>query len=102
MQSTRIKNRRGDIPITILVLGVVAICAFAIISFFLADTSAKTGFDGTRIVEKANIDAEKIKVYGQLGFSDAEIQKEFNIKTGPQGKYIELQKGDVKVQYLIP
>lgn len=30
------KNKRGDIAITILVIGVFALCAFAIISFFIS------------------------------------------------------------------
>jgi hypothetical protein len=48
------KNNRGDIPITILVIGVFAICAFAIISFVFSSISLRNSFVGIDIVENVN------------------------------------------------
>ena len=57
------KNRRGDIPITLLVLGVFAICSLALLSFYLSGTSGGKIFLKVSIVEKINSFADEIKFY---------------------------------------
>lgn len=59
------RNDRGDIPVTILVIGVFAICALAIISFILSDvvkfdTKKNLGID---LAEEVHIDIEKYDFY---------------------------------------
>ena len=67
-------NKRGDIPVTILVMGVVAICILTIVSFYISDRAAKKGFD-IELVEKAAIMGEKISFYKEsLGFSEAQVE----------------------------
>ena len=52
------KNRRGDIPVTILVLGVVAICAMAIASFLISNNNIRNSFVGIGLVEQMNSQIE--------------------------------------------
>lgn len=52
-------NKRGDITITILVLGVLAICFLALISFYMADLDTSDTFDGIRLIEKVLIKDEQ-------------------------------------------
>lgn len=54
-----IKNSRGDIPITILVIGIFAVCTLAIASFFYSSIQINKSFTGINLMEKANIDIEK-------------------------------------------
>jgi len=51
-------NKRGDIPITILVIGVFAICAVAMLSFISSSIKIKDSFVGISKVEEANLKIE--------------------------------------------
>ncbi|MEK6884045.1 MAG: hypothetical protein AABY22_30730 [Nanoarchaeota archaeon] len=62
-------NKRGDIPVTILVLGVFLICTVAFASFIYADSKFKGGFYGLNLQEKINSDVEQIYTYVNLGYS---------------------------------
>ena len=95
-------NKRGDIPVTILVMGVVAICILAIVSFYISDRAAKKGFD-IELVEKAAITGEKISFYKEsLGFTEAEVEEMFEVKQDALGRYILLEQEGIKVRYNIP
>jgi len=37
------KSKKADIAITIFVLGIIALCAFALLSFYLSETKQKSG-----------------------------------------------------------
>jgi len=52
-------NKRGDIPITILVVGVLLVCSIAIISFFSSTIKARNSFIGVNLMEQLNIQIEK-------------------------------------------
>lgn len=106
----RYKNKRGDIPVTILVLGVFAICLLAIFSFYLADRHVRNDFSSIGIIEKAKILRDKVVFYSdeKIGMDEAEIKQLFNqtegveISSDREGKYIYLESGGVSVKYLIP
>jgi hypothetical protein len=53
------RNKRGDVPTTVLVLGVFVICTLALISFINSDRSVEKSFSGIELVEKANLEIEK-------------------------------------------
>ena len=53
------KNKRGDIPITILVIGVLVVCTLAILSFIKSDIEVKKSFSGVDVLEKANMNIER-------------------------------------------
>jgi len=95
-----IRNKRGDIPITILVIGVLVICALAIISFYISFNSFVSGFDSIGVVERTALIKEKISFYGEeLNFDENEIKEIFEIKEDVQGKYIQLTDGPISVRY---
>ncbi len=98
-----IKNKRGDIPITILVIGIVAICIMAIFSFYFSDSKVKNDLGTIEIIERAVYMKEKISFYRNLGFSEEEIAEEFRIKEENMGgfsfKYITLSQEGVSVRY---
>jgi hypothetical protein len=48
-------NKRGDITITILVIGVIVICGLAVYSFFSSMVQTRNSFIGIGIVDKMNM-----------------------------------------------
>ena len=62
-------DRRGDVPITILVLGVFAVCSLALFSFYLSGISGKETFLRVGIVEQTNSLANEIKFYRNPGIN---------------------------------
>ncbi len=53
------KNKRGDIPVTILVLGVVMICGLALLSFYNANKTTENSFVGIKIMKEINSRVEQ-------------------------------------------
>ena len=53
------KNKRGDVPVTILVIGVFVVCTLAIFSFIHSSLVVNKSFVGIDLMEKANIDIEQ-------------------------------------------
>ena len=69
------KNRRADIPITILVLGVVAICGLAILSFVVSKNSVLDNYNdplGLSVFEQVHSDVEKFEFYKKVGVAPSD------------------------------
>ena len=60
-------NKKGDIPVTILVFGVFAICTLAILSFHFSNK--KENISGVGLIEGVNAIAEKIRFYQEVNLS---------------------------------
>ncbi len=52
-------NKKGDIPVTVLGLGVVIICGLALLSFFTSSIQTRNFFVGINLVEKASAQIEE-------------------------------------------
>jgi|TARA_B100002003_G_scaffold153457_1_gene142242 polynucleotide 5'-kinase involved in rRNA processing len=68
-----IKNKKADIPVTILVIGVFAICSMAIFSFIYSTNNIQKDFVGVGLIETINSIEEEIKFYESIGKSPNEI-----------------------------
>jgi hypothetical protein len=97
-----IKNRRGDIPVTILVIGIVGICALAIISFYISDKNVRGGFEALELIEEIGLEAEKIMFYNNTGLSQEKISEIIEIKSDGQGRYLLIEQNKVWVRYNLP
>ena len=97
-----IGNRKADIPITILVVGVLVVCALAIISFFVSDLSVRSGFTSIETVEEAKLLGEKISFYNNTGMTQEEIEKIIEVREDVQGKHVYVEKIGVRVRYNLP
>lgn len=51
-------NKRGDLPVTVLVIGVFGVCTLAILSFFYSSYQVQKALVGLDIMEKANVQME--------------------------------------------
>ena len=52
------KNKKGSIPIIILVLGVLAVCSLALLSFYISNFKVENSFSRLKIVEQMNCQIE--------------------------------------------
>lgn len=98
MKRNLLKNKKGDIPITILVIGVLTICLFAVFSFYFSDRAVRKNLGDISAVEESAIIKEKISVYREIGFSNDEINEIFGIKKDAIGNYVLLNKGSLLVK----
>ncbi len=57
-------NKRGDIPITILVIGVILVCGVALFSFFFSTIQMRNNFSGIGMVEQLDSQIEENAFYG--------------------------------------
>ena len=78
------KNKRGDVPVTILVLGVFAVCTLAMISFVNSDRNIDKSFIGLGFIEEANMEIEKNNLNH---YYEEQIEKRIVPKL--RGKWVE-------------
>jgi len=57
------KNKHGDIPITILVIGVFLVCSLALLSFYLSGINEKKTAVKLEIMREVNSLTDEIKFY---------------------------------------
>ncbi len=67
-------NKRGDIPITILVIGVMLVCALALFSFFSSIIKIRNNFVGIGLVEQMNSQVEE-KVFNNENTAGLYLEK---------------------------
>ena len=73
-------NKRGDISVTILVIGVFIVCGLALFSFYLAGFSGAETFSRMSIIEKVNSLSDEIKFYknSEISKNPSEIMDIFD------------------------
>ena len=98
MKNKLIKNKQGEIPVTILVLGVIALCALALLSFLVANGKTSAELKGISAVEKMNCEIEKFEFYKNK--FDIEKAEEFiGAKDVGLGKQIFVKEGNIEVSF---
>lgn len=76
-----INNKKGDVPVTILVIGIFVICGIALGSFVYSSYLLNKSFQGIDLVEKANLEIEKNSLnhfYNQVNKTKFSINLEFD------------------------
>lgn len=103
------QNKRGDIPVTILVLGVILICITAIFSFYYASNATKNSLNSVGVLQKASVTMDKISLYDNLGFTQKQINESLydpltasGLQKDSYGEYIYFSEGGVSVKYYLP
>ena len=72
-----LKNKKADITITLLVLGIVALCFLTIISFVKVNLDLNNNFYGVGLIETMKSVNEELKFSDISGFSPGYVS-EFN------------------------
>jgi len=105
-------NKKADIPVTILVLGVFAICVLAIFSFIYSEKKISENFVGIGLIETINSIEEEIrfdesmnggkKFSNEIFYNFENIEIAANKKT-IKGKYTDKNGNElISVEYLLP
>ena len=113
---TKNMNKRGDVPITILVIGIFALCTLALISFYFASIKVVNSFAGVSLAEEVNSIGEQISFYkinnpdmiNTLGIEKRtnngieyySINKEYNVSDGLL--FWKKDKVLIDIEYRIP
>lgn len=87
-----IKNKRGDIPVIFLVIGVFGVCTLALLTFFVADFKMANSFVGVSIVEKMNSVYDEYLWQKNIGRNDDQLGMLFNITEVDGVKYLYIEK----------
>jgi hypothetical protein len=86
------KNKKGDVPVTILVIGVFAICSLALLTFFISDFKITNSFVSFEVMEKMNSQIDEYKYYKSEGVSEKKIQGYYRILEENGRSYLYLEK----------
>ncbi|MFH1326602.1 MAG: hypothetical protein ABIH59_00555 [archaeon] len=87
-------NKKADVTVMILVLGVFAICVFAILSFIIGSSKTQDSLNGVEIVEEVNSKIDQYYFYKEsVGFSEIEILDILKMQTDDKNKnFINVSK----------
>jgi|SRR3989344_7692007 len=96
-----LKNKRGDIPASILVLGTLAICFLALMSFFVSKTLVVNSFEGPRLSEEFNSKINEYNFYKSKMFTNQQIEifltsESISFGEDEQGKFMQMEKKKTK------
>ena len=93
------KNKRGDIPVVILVIGVVMLCGIAIASFFLSDLDMTEGPFGGGLMEEVNADIEKFHFYLNLGDTKEVAGRKIGAEIGNNFLIVKRSNDLISIKY---
>lgn len=69
-------NKKGDITVTIFVIGVVALCFFALISFYISNSGTSDNFKNLGAIQEVNNKIERGDNPDNTKFNRYESKKE--------------------------
>ena len=64
-------NKKGDLPIVILVIGVFVVCTLTLLNFYFEGFKDNNFFEGVVLVEKVREFSEELKFYDRLKLEDS-------------------------------
>jgi len=73
------RNKRGNIPITILTIGTIVACCIALFSFTFSSDKVRNSFLGIELIERLNSQIENKTFYSE---DPAGLYLETNISAG--------------------
>lgn len=85
-------NKKGSIHVVLLVIGVFAICSFALLTFLIADFNSTTSFVGVNVMKNLTQNIEEYTAYKNIkNMSETQLVPMFNLRNinGKQCFYYE-------------
>lgn len=76
------KNKRGDLPVTLLVIGVILICSLALFSFFYSSFYVGQSLVGVSQIEELNSKIDQYYFYKEMGVAEEQINLALEIEDG--------------------
>ena len=69
-------TKKANVSVTILVIGILAVCDLALISFIVSKTSVRESFTGVALMEKMNSQIEDYSFYHDFARVDTKINSQ--------------------------
>jgi len=91
------RGKKGDVPITILVIGVFGVCSLALLTFFISDFNISNSFVGLDVMAKMNTQIDEYNYYQLRGISTDKIQSYYRLIEEDGKKYLYLEKHSNKL-----
>ncbi|MEA3414357.1 MAG: hypothetical protein U9Q99_02425 [Nanoarchaeota archaeon] len=86
-----LKNRRANLAVVILVIGTFAVCALALLTFYVSDSKISTSFVSLHLMEQMNVQIDEFKFYSSKNVS-IESLNNFNVVEEDGLKWIKIEK----------
>jgi len=103
------KNKRGDLPVVLLVIGVVLICSLALFSFFYSSFYTGQSLVGVSQMEEINSKIDQYNFYKEMGVDENKIRSALEIEDGKisvkknsRSWYVGKEKFLFSVEYSLP
>lgn len=72
------EDKKGSVPVGILVLGTFVVCGLALLSFSIFSADIKGEFDSLNHMERMNSKVSKYEFYKEQGISEEKIRQSLN------------------------
>ena len=94
------KDKKADIPVMILVIGVIAICSLTLLSFFIAESRIYGSFSGVKDMQALSSGIDDYIFYKNVGFNENEIENNLQIiqDSNGQGKFLYVEKNATVIE----
>jgi hypothetical protein len=86
------RNKKASVPITLLVIGVFALCALALFTFITSDTLITNSFVGVEKLSELNFKINQYEFLKSQGASLEKIEAELGVVEEDGEKYFILEK----------
>ena len=81
-------NKKSNVPVILFVIGVFAVCSFALLTFFISGFRFSNSFVGITTMQELNIQQDEYSFYLDKGVPESKIDTYFNVSQDNQGKYL--------------
>jgi hypothetical protein len=81
-------NKKSSVPITLLVIGVFALCAFALLTFFMFEFKFNNSFVVVDFVRQANLQSEEFSYYLSKNIPEEKVLSYFPSVIKENGNYV--------------
>jgi hypothetical protein len=83
-----IKNKKSSVPVTILVVGVFVLCAFALYTFFVSEFKSSNSFVVIDFIRQANFQTDEFLYYLNSGVNEDKAMSYFPSISKIEGGYM--------------
>lgn len=94
-------NKRGDVSITILVIGVFVVCTLAILSFIFYTQINQGNFVNTEIFENLSSSVDNFYFYVNSGLTADEASQKIGAKLEGNNLVFDATEKSISVQYIV-
>ncbi|MBS3084372.1 hypothetical protein J4411_00470 [Candidatus Pacearchaeota archaeon] len=94
-------GKKGNLPVTFLVMGIFALCGFALLTFFISDFKVSNSFIGPSVVINVSSTADEYLFYKNEGMSYGNLKKIFDITEEYERSYIAENKTNIEGSFLV-